>query len=162
MDTEFTYSGERIFRATKGKEAVLEQKYGNGSFTKPIEATLRYHERLNDWKEPTPRVSRICPVCGVIFPHNGKQMYCCTRCANYARKRRELTRKKLKESEITNFKPYQGKTGEIYFITLKRKISYIPAIFCQNSGFIKWIYERYTAKEAEYIKSQILEVLKKG
>jgi len=160
MSTTFTYDGKAIFRAEKGKEAELERKHGNGTFTEPIESTLRYHEQLHKWNEPAPPALRICPVCGVLFPQKGKKIYCCTRCANYARKRKELTRKRLSEQQKTNFKPYRGKTGEIYFMTFDRKISYIPAVFCINSALINgWISDRYQWKEEEYIKQQILEVL---
>lgn len=159
MSTTFTYSGREIFRVQKRKEAEIEEKHGIGTNTEPIERSLRQYERRVKWTEPkSPPALRLCPVCGVLFQMAGRKTYCSIRCANHARKKRERAKKRLRDQEIMNFKPYQGKAGEIYYLTTKRTISFIPAVFCLDFQRINdWINTRYNAEEAEHIKEQIFE-----
>ena len=92
------------------------------------------HDKRGAWNEPggSMEVMHICPVCNTHFKGRTNMVYCSPKCKDLAKKRRQRKRAK----DIKGFKPFRGKTGEVYFMGEendgKKTINFIPAISAES------------------------------
>jgi len=138
---------------------------GLGGIPGEEEQKLKHDER-NRWHEPIKpmEVMHVCPVCNTKFKGRTNRVYCTTRCKEVGKKRRQRQRIK----DIKNFKPYRGKTGEVYFLNGAGSISFIPAISAENREKAReYIKNNYRAmknspKQIEGYVEQVNTVIKKN
>jgi len=152
-------AGERDFYNTTEIEAVG----GLGGIEHgEEEGKLRHDKKRTGWKEPSHKatdVKHVCPVCGTRYWGRPNKNYCGTPCKEVAKKRRQRKRKR----DIRDFKPTRGKAGEVYFMTEKDVITFIPAFYADTRARAKKYLEE-TYEDAEKVNDyfeEVKEVIKK-
>jgi len=107
------------------------------------ESTLKTDKKRTGWHEPHTKTQMLhkCPICGTEYEGRPNKKYCCKKCQEVGKKRKQRAKKR----EIANFKPYRGTAGQVYFLLTKGRykesIAYVPAIFATTR-----------AKAEEYLK----------
>lgn len=127
------------------------------------ESELKRDKIRNHWSEPTHKPTdllHICPICNVRFYGRPNKVYCMTSCKEIGKKRRQRQRKR----DLRNFKPYRGKTGEVYFMCSDEKIiSFVPAFNAESREKAKkYLDETHpTDKIDNDYYQQVKEVIRK-
>ena len=153
--------GERYSEDVDTSKARVSGGLGNLPHGKE-EEKIRHDKIRTGWHEPSHKatdVKHVCPVCGTRYWGRPNKHYCGTPCKEIAKKRRQRKRKR----DIRDFKPSRGKAGEVYFITEKDVITFIPAFYADTRARAKKYLED-TYEDTEQVNDyyeQVSEVIRK-
>lgn len=147
-----------VFFTSNGVEIAFNKVKGLGSRENELDKKIEKDKRRVKWNERKEPEGKVCKICGKEFKSKANRtMYCSEDCRKKGYKKRKI-RYHLKQY---NRQAHLGWYGELWVITKKGTLTFIPALYNQSEEeCYEWIEKRFKDKNKEYIFTQLEDYFK--